>query len=123
MEKLDPSKSNCEIAPWMTTLTEALASQRKEIKTLTGYFEDKKEVDEQMLTLAHMIGKTNKSITESLDTIKLSRNFEETMDKQSNSLNLLRDLLTNSSCGIVYEEDEHHLITILGTAVTNKSYQ
>jgi len=111
LEKLDPSKSNCEIPPWMTTLTEALASQRKEIKTLTGYFEDKKEVEEQMLTLANIIGKTNMTITESMDTIKLSRNFEETMDKQSNSLNLLRDLLSNSSCGIVYEEDDHRTIS------------
>jgi len=111
LEKLDPSKSNCETAPWMTTLTEALASQRKEIKALTGYFEDKKEVEEQMLNVANIIAKTNITITESLDTTRLSKNFEETMDKQSSSLNLLRDILTNSSCGVVYEEDEHRTIS------------
>merc|ERR1719206_711824 len=111
LEKLDPSKSNCEIAPWMATLTEALASQRKEIKTLTEYFEDRKDVEEQILTLANLIGKTNMTITESLDTTKLSKNFEETMDKQSNSLNLLRDILTNSSCGVVYEEDDQRTIS------------
>ena len=59
LENLDPSKSNCEITPWMTTLTEALTSQRKEIKTLTGYFEDKKEVEEQRLILANIKAKNN----------------------------------------------------------------
>ena len=111
LEKLDPSKSNCEIAPWMATLTEALASQRKEIRTLTEYFEDRKDVEEQILTLANLMGKTNMTITESLDTTKLSKNFEETMDKQSNSLNLLRYILTNSSCGVVYEEDDQRTIS------------
>merc|ERR1719431_1878360 len=64
-----------------------------------------------MLNVANIIAKTNITITESLDATRLSKNFEETMDKQSSSLNLLRNILTNSSCGIVYEEDEHRTIS------------
>ena len=34
LEKLDPEKSNCEISPWMNTLTVALTTQKKKSKLL-----------------------------------------------------------------------------------------
>ena len=107
LAKQDLAKNDCEVAPWMSTLSKALTTQKKEIDTLEQYFDDKKGIEANLRNIENKILSLCNS--DKLESTNLVEKYQELIEKQSKSLSMLRRLLTSnksSNHGLHYEEDD-----------------
>ena len=94
---------------YVSIMTEALSAQTQQINELTEYFHTKSEIDKQILNIESMELVMARPVNQSI----MMESFKKMMEVQSESIILLRRMLTsqgNSSCGLRYKEDENGLL-------------
>merc|ERR1719320_1284894 len=99
----DLTKTNCEISSWVNSLTAALETQNNQLAEQSEYFKNKNEIKEHVTTIETLLSRYN--ISQPPADEQLLSQYHDLLEQQSSSISLLRKIMTNSSTGLHFEED------------------
>ena len=111
----DISKTECNTAPWIESLTKAYNEQQEKINEMTLFIEDKEMIEEHMNNIQASLSKINQ--TNTVDECQLLPKYQQLLLSQSESISMLGTLAsyaTNSTSSLHYEEDDNGSLISVG---------
>merc|ERR1719320_2271506 len=97
-----------------SSLMSIVTKQETQIEALTEYFKNKNEIKEHVMTIEKLMSSFHTTVSNNTD--ELLSNYHELLEKQSNSISMLRKVVINkdnSGAGLNYEEDgDGHLVSV-----------
>merc|ERR1719206_858852 len=97
-----------------SSLMSMVIKQETQIEAQTEYFKNKNEVKEHVMTIQKLMNIFHATVSNNTD--ELLSNYQELLEKQSNSISMLRRVVVNkenSRQGLNYEEDgDGHIVSV-----------
>merc|ERR1712013_242856 len=97
-----------------SSLMSIVIKQETQIEAQTNYFKNKDEIKEHVMTLEKLLKSCHTTVSNTTD--ELLSNYQKLLEKQSNSISMLRKVVINkenSRPGLNYEEDgDGHIVSV-----------
>merc|ERR1712013_119944 len=97
-----------------SSLMSIVIKQETQIEAQTNYFKNKNEIKEHVMTIQKLMNSFHTTVSNTTD--ELLSNYQKLLEKQSNSISMLRKVVINkenSRPGLNYEEDgDGHIVSV-----------
>merc|ERR1712013_682030 len=97
-----------------SSLMSIVIQQETQIEAQTNYFKNKNEIKEHVMTIQKLMNSFHTTVSNTTD--ELLSNYQKLLEKQSNSISMLRKVVVNkdnSRPGLNYEEDgDGHIVSV-----------